>query len=129
MFQKAIAAYHRLVKTSARRRRVVSLEVTALEERATPAATPIFVPLVSVPQSVLVGPNVVVAPSTTQSLVRLDLLGAGQSPPAHGTDDAADQFVQHRQEADAVPPAQTNAENLSVTEEELQEFLAAQQAA
>jgi hypothetical protein len=129
MIQKAIAAYQRLVRFSARSRPVVSLEVTPLEERATPTATPTFAPLVAVPQTVLVAPNVVVAPATA-SLVRLDLLGAGQSP-AHNPDDSDDLRVQHRQEADAPPAALANVENLAARQEELEleEFLAAQQAA
>jgi hypothetical protein len=109
-------------------RRFVSLEVTELEERATPAATPIFAPLLTSPATVLVAPQMptgsLAIPLPGQTMVRLDLNAPGQSPPAQSADEAANQFVQHRADAEAPPIASTNADEL-VIEEELAEMLAA----
>jgi hypothetical protein len=131
MLQHVISVYRRITKwtgRSAGSRRLVSLNVVALEERATPAATPIFAPLVTSPITVLVAPPTptgsLAIPMPGQTMVRLDLIGPGESPPAKSADDAANQFVQHRADAETPPVATTNADEV-VMEEELAEMLAA----
>lgn len=132
MLQQVIAAYHRFVQRPARSRTSVSLQVVALEERATPAAPPTILPLVAVPQTVLVAPTApmpssgsLAIPIAGQSIVRLDLIAPCESTPPQSEDDAADLLVQHRQETDVPPAAQPDAEDLALQQEEL-ELLAAQ---
>jgi hypothetical protein len=140
MLQQVRAAYHRFVQRAGRSawaRPQVALNVVALEERATPTATPSFVPLVAPPQTVLVarivatpivgngnGSGSLAIPSAGQSMVRLDLIAPGESGQADQPDENV--FAKaHRQEPAAPLVAQTNADDLAVSDEELAELLAA----
>jgi hypothetical protein len=134
MFQHVASAYHRFANWTGRSggsRPLVSLEVVALEERATPAAS--YVPLLVPPQTVLVAPIAAPAPGNGglaipmagQSMVRLDLIAAGDSSQTEQPEESVF-AAPHRQEADAPPAAQPNAEDLAVSDEELAELLAAQ---
>jgi hypothetical protein len=137
MLQQLFSVYHRFAQWTARSasaRLPVSLNVVALEERATPTATPALVPLVAPPQAVLVAPIVTAAPVSGslaipmagQSMVRLDLIAPGESAQTESADDAAEFLGRHWREADApLPVAQSNADDLAVSEEELAEMLAA----
>jgi hypothetical protein len=139
MLQHVVIAYHRFAKwtgQTAQSRPLVSLNVVTLEERATPAATPSFVPLIAAPQTVLVAPITAAAPvvggsslaipMAGQSMVRLDLTPPGESPQAEQADETI--FARPHQPQPATPPvAPANAEDLAVSEEELAEMLAAHQ--
>ncbi len=135
MIQHVIAVYRHFTKCTGRSagsRRLVSLNVAALEERATPTAMPTFTLLAAAPQTVLVAPpssGSLPNPLAGQTIVRLDVIGPGETPRSHSAEDAADLLVQHRQESDAPDLAQAAAEKLAASEEEMEEFLAAQQEA
>jgi hypothetical protein len=137
MLQHVIAAYQRFAKwtrRSAWSRPLVSLDVVALEERATPAAAPSFVPLIAAPQTVLVAPlpaatpavgsGSLAIPMAGQSIVRLDLMPPGDGVQAEQVDETIF-ATSHQQEPAALPTAPTSAEDLAVSEEELAELLAA----
>jgi len=131
MLERVLTAYHRFAKSTGRSapsRRPVSLQVAALEERATPAAS--YVPLVAPPQTVLVAPIAAPAsvvghgslaiPMPGQSIVRLDLIAPGDTSQAEEPQESV-LATQHWQEADVAPVVQANVD----LEEELAELLAA----
>lgn len=133
MLQHVISTYQRFAKWSRQSRwsRPVKLNVVALEERATPAATANITPLVAPPQTVQVAPIIagsLAIPMAGQSMVRLDLIAPGESARAEHADvwTEPEALVARTQPQEPIAaPAESNADDLAATEAELAEWLAA----
>jgi hypothetical protein len=138
MLQHVFRTVRYLTRQSVGKRAPAALEVMALEERATPDATPVWtmpmgpqivVTAPAIAGSTIVTPGSLAIPMAGQSMVRLDLIAPGEGAEEQHADDGSEPEVPDSVIAKVQPEAAVAQPSNTISDEELAEYLALQEAA